>query len=81
MDTTLIKSLLKALIQRFTKGPEKKKIIYVSLQFSNSISGEENPTSIAKKFFDAIKECKRVTDLDTQLSKEIDLFTFGSGRG
>ena len=38
--------------------------------------------------FDAIEECKsliklinRVTDLDTQLSKEIQLFTSGGGKG
>ena len=46
------------------------------------------PTSIAKKLFDAIEECQspiksinRVTDLDTQLSKEIYLFTSEAGRG
>ena len=44
--------------------------------------------TIAKKLFDNIEEYKspiksinRVTDLDTQLSKEIDLFTSGGGRG
>ena len=45
----------------------------------------QNP---GKKLFDAIEKCKspiksinRVTDLDTQLSKEIDWFTSGGGRG
>ena len=40
----------------------------------HSISDEENPTSIVKKLFDAIEECKspiksinRITDLDNQL--------------
>ena len=43
---------------------------------------------LKKKLFDAIGKCKspiksinRVTDLDTQLSKEINLFTSGGGRG
>ena len=77
LDTTLIKFELKALILGFAKGPEKNSI---SLDLDNSISDEENPNSIAKKLFDAIKECKSpiksinsITDLDTQLSKEIDL--------
>ena len=58
----------------------------ISLDLENSISDEVNPTSIAKKLFAAIEECKspikainRFTYLDTQLSKEIDLFTSGSG--
>ena len=70
---------------RFAKGPEKSSI---SLNFDNSIADEKNPTSIAKKFFDAIEECKspiksinRFTDLYIQLYKEIDLFTSGGGRG
>ena len=73
MDTTLIKSELKALIQSFAKDPEKNSI---SLDLDNSTSYEENPTSIAKKLFNAtegykspIKSIKRITDLDTQLSK------------
>ena len=60
----------------------------MSLDLDNSISDEKNPTSIAKKFFDAnekrkslIKSINRVTNLDTQLSKEIDLFISGGGRG
>ena len=67
-------------ILHFAKGPEK--MLY------HSISDEENPTSIVKKLFDAIEECKspiksinRVTELDNQLSKEIDLFTSGGVRG
>ena len=47
-----------------------------------------NPTSITKKLFDAIEKCKSpiksiksVTNLDTQLSKEIYLFTSGGSRG
>ena len=55
-----------------------------TLDRDNSISDEENP---AKKLFNAIEECKssiksinRVTDLDTQLSKEINLFTSEGGR-
>ena len=50
----------------------------------NIISDKENPTSIAKKLFDVTEECRssiksinRFTGLDTQLSKEIDLFTSG----
>ena len=54
-DTTFKKSKLKALILRFVKGPEKNSI---SLDLDNSISDEENPTSIAKKLFIAIEECK-----------------------
>ena len=60
----------------------------ISLDLDNSIPDEEIPTSTAKKLFDAIEECKsaiklinRVTDLDTQLSKEIDLFTSEGGKG
>ena len=53
LDTPLIKSELKALILRFVKGPEKNSI---SLELDNSITEEENPTSIAKKLFDAIEE-------------------------
>ena len=84
MDTTLIKFELNALILRFAKYSEKKS---ESLDLDNSIWDEKNPTSIAKKLFDAIEECKSliksinmVTDLDTWLSKEINLFTSGSGR-
>ena len=84
MDTTLIKSELKALILCFAKAPEKNSI---SLYLDNSVSDQENPTSIAKKLFDVVEECKnpiksfnRVTDLDTQLSKEIDLFVSGCFR-
>ena len=58
------------------------------MSLDNSTSDEENLTSIAKKLFDAIKECEsaiksinRVTDLDPQLSEEVDLFTSGGGRG
>ena len=47
LDTTLIKSEL--------KHQSKKKN---SLDLDNSISDEDNPTSIAKKLFDAIKECQ-----------------------
>ena len=61
---------------------------FTSLEFDNSISDKENPTSIGKQLFDAIEEWKspiksinRVTDLDTQLSKEIDLFTSEGGKG
>ena len=64
-----------------------KKKIY-SLDLDNSISDEQNPTSIAKKLFDAIEKYKspiksinRVIDLDIQMSKEIDLFTSRCGRG
>ena len=85
MDTTLTKSELKALILRFAKGTEKK--FHITWRLDNSISDEGNPTSIAKKLFDAIEEGKshiksinRITDLDTQLSKEIDLFTSEDGR-
>ena len=60
------------------KVPKKNS---VSLDLDNSIQDEEKPSCTARKLFDAIEECKspiksinRVTDLDTQLSKEIDLF-------
>ena len=54
------------------------------LNLDNSISDEKNPTSITKKLFDAIEECKspikyRITNLDIKLSKEIDLFTSEGG--
>ena len=69
--------------------PKLLKKFYITRRLDNSISDEKNPTSIAKKkLLDAIEECKnpiksinKVTDLDTQLSKEIDLFTSGGGRG
>ena len=84
LNTTLIKSQLKALILRFAKFPEKKSI---SLDLGNSVSYEENRTSITKQLFDAIEECKSpiksinwITDLDTQLFKEIYLFASGSFR-
>ena len=55
-----------------------------SLDFDNNILDEENPTSIAKKFLGAIEECKspiksidKVTDLDTQLFKEIHTYING----
>ena len=58
-----------------------KKILYHSISI---VAPQVNPTSFNKKLFDAIEECKRpkksfnrVTDSDTQLSKEIDLFTGG----
>ena len=79
-----IKSELKTLILLSAKDPEKAAI---SLDIDNWISDAKKPTSIAKKLFDAIKECKSpiksinwVTDLDTQLSTEVDLFTSGGGR-
>ena len=82
LDTTLIKSELKALILCFVSWRN----FYIIRRLDNNISDEENPTSIARKL--SIEECKspikstnRVTDLDTQLSKEIDLFTWGGGRG
>ena len=85
MYTTLIKSVLKALILCLEKGPEKNSIL---LDLNKSISDKEKSTSIAKKLFDAIEECQspiksinRVTDLNTQLSKEIYLFTSECGRG
>ena len=85
MDTTLIKSELKVLNLRFANGLEKKSI---SLDLDNSISDEENTTSIAKKLFHAVEECRspiklinRITDLDTQMTNEIDLFTSEGGRG
>ena len=53
-----MKSELKALILHFAKVPEKNSI---SLDFANSTSDEENPTSIAKKLFDAIEEYKSPT--------------------
>ena len=78
LDTTLIKYELNALILRFAKGPEQNSI---SLDLDNSISN-------AKNLFGAFEECKstiktinRVTDLDSQLSKEMDLFTSEGGRG
>ena len=68
---------------RFQKVQKKNQINQsknTTRGLDNSISDEENPTSIAKKLFDAIEECKspiksinRITDLDTQLSKGIDL--------
>ena len=71
-------------IMRFAIGPEKNSI---STDRDNSISFEENPTSITKKLFDAIEECKspiksinRITDYNTQLSKGKDLFTSGGSR-
>ena len=90
MNATLIKFELKALILCFAKADVK---ISMSLDIDNSISDEKNPTYIAKligakDLFDVIEEYKspiksvnRVTDLDTPLSKEIDLFTSGGGRG
>ena len=73
---------MKALNLRFAKVPKKNSI---SFDLVNSIPDKEkNPTLIAKKLFDAIEKCKspiksinRVTDLDTQLSKAINLFTGG----
>ena len=69
VDTTLIKSKLEAFILPFVKGREKNSI---SLDLDNSVLDEKKPTSIAKKLFDAIEECKspiksinRLTNLDT----------------
>ena len=74
MDSTLIKSKLKAFILCFVKGSEKK--FHITRRLNNSISHEEHPTFIAKKLFDAIEKSKsplksinRVTDLDTRLSE------------
>ena len=60
----------------------------IPLDLANSLSDEKNRTSITKNLFDVIEECRspikpinRVIDLDTQLSKEIDLFTSGGGVG
>ena len=85
LNTSLIKSELMVLILRFGKGPEENSL---SFHLDNSIFDGKNPSSIAKKLLDAIEVCNspiksinRVTDLDTQLSKEIDLFTSGGGRG
>ena len=68
------------------QSSEKK--FYITLQLDNSISDEENPTSIVKKLLDATEECKssiksinRINNLDTQLSIEINLFTSGGDRG
>ena len=52
-----------------------KKKFYITRLLDNGISDEENPTSIAKK------SINRVTDLDTQQSKEEDLFTSEGDRG
>ena len=78
LNSTLIKSELMALILHYA----------MLLDLDNSISDEKNPTSIAKKLFDVIEECKspiksinRVAYLDTQLSKEIHLFISGGSRG
>ena len=75
MGTTLIKSELKALILRFEKAPEKK--FYITRRLDNSISDKKNPTSIAKKLFDAIEECKSLKksiNRVTQLSKKKNRF-------
>ena len=69
MYTTLIKFELKALIRHFSKDAEKE---YLSLYLDNSTIEECKNT---------IKSISRVTDLDTQLSKEIYLFTSEGGRG
>ena len=79
LDIILLKIWIKGINPAFCKMSWEK--FYITL------SHEENPTSIAKKLLDAIEECKipiksinRVTDLNTQLSKEIDLFTSEGGR-
>ena len=67
LNLTLIKYELKALTLRFVKGP----------------AYEGNPTCITKMLFECkspTKSINRVAKLDTQLSKEIDLFTSGGGR-
>ena len=83
MDTTLIRIQIEGINPPFCKRSWKN---YISLD--NSISDEDNVTSIAKKLFDALEECKspiksikRITDLDTQLTKGIYFFTSGGGRG
>ena len=73
MDTTLIKSELKALILRFAKGPDKNSI---SLDLDNSISNV-----VIEECKSPIKSNNRLTDLDTQLSKELDLFLSAGDRG
>ena len=81
-STSIIGSQMR---ERLQNGSEKNSML---LDFNNRISDEENPTSIAKMLFQSIEECKsliksisRVTDLDTQLSTEIDLVTSEGGRG
>ena len=59
----------------------------ISLDIDSCISDEQNSISIARKLFDAIEECKssiksikRITNLNTQLSQEIDLLTSRGNR-
>lgn len=91
LDMILIKSELKVLILRFTKIPDTNNSM-ISLEIDDSVSDEkleEAPISIVQKLNDAIEECKSPIksvnkaddDLETQLSKEIDLFVSGGVRG
>ena len=52
---TVIKSELKAIILRFVNGAEKN---FLSVDLDNSISDEENPTSIAKNYLMPPKNSK-----------------------
>ena len=83
LDTTLIKSELKPLILRFAKGSEKNSI---SLALIIASQMKRILLTFVKSYLMPSKNAKdqsinRVTHLDTQLCKEIDLFTARGGRG
>ena len=58
MDTSLIKSELKALMLRDQSLQKVLKTNCISLDLDNSIADEEDPISIDKKLFHVIEECK-----------------------